>query len=216
MTVHTDLQAYYAQRADSYEEIYAKPERQADLTILHQRLRTLFHGQRVLEIACGTGYWTADLAASAEHVLATDINPQVIEVARAKELAPEKVNFALGDAFESGASGDCTGCFAGFWWSHVARERQAAFLTSLRTRLAPQAQLVMIDNIYVEGSSTPIARTDAERNTYQIRRLPNDERYEVLKNFPTDSTLRKAVGAHLKDIRIERLEHYWLLSARFK
>ena len=70
MTVHTDLQAYYAQRAASYEEIYAKPERQTDLAILHQRLRTLFAGQRVLEIACGTGYWTADLAASAAQVLA--------------------------------------------------------------------------------------------------------------------------------------------------
>ena len=35
MTVHTDMQAYYAQRAASYEEIYAKPERQADLTIAY-------------------------------------------------------------------------------------------------------------------------------------------------------------------------------------
>ena len=216
MTVHTDMQAYYAQRAASYEDIYAKPERQADLAILHQRLRALFAGQRVLEIACGTGYWSADLAASAEHVLATDINPEVIDVARAKQLPPEKITFALANAFALGAADDCNACFAGFWWSHVPRERQAAFLASLRERLAPQSQLVMIDSVYVEGSSTPIARTDAERNTYQIRRLPDGERYEVLKNFPTDSTLRKAVGAHLKDIRIERVQHYWMLSGRFK
>ena len=216
MTVKTDMQAYYAQRAASYEEIYAKPERQADLAVLHQRLRTLFAGQRVLEIACGTGYWTADLAACADHVLATDINPEVIEVARAKQLPADKVEFALADAFAPGVADGCSACFAGFWWSHVARERQAAFLTSLREQLAPQAQLVMIDNVYVEGSSTPIARTDAERNTYQIRRLPDGTRHEVLKNFPTDSTLRKAVGAHLKDIRIERVRHYWMLSGRFK
>ena len=222
MTVQTDMQAYYAQRAASYEEIYAKPERQADLAILHQRLRTMLASQRVLEIACGTGYWTADLAASAEHVLATDINPEVIEVARAKPLPPGKVEFALADAFASGpapAPDDadaCTACFAGFWWSHVGRERQVEFLTGLRQRLAPNAQLVMIDNVYVEGSSTPIARTDAFGNTYQIRRLPDGERYEVLKNFPTDSTLRKRLADHLKDIRIERLEHYWMLSGRFK
>ena len=216
MTVQTDMQAYYAQRAASYEEIYAKPERQADLAILHQRLRTMFAGQRVLEIACGTGYWTADLAASAEQVLATDINPEVIEVARAKQLPADKVEFALADAFSPGVADGCNACFAGFWWSHVGRERQVEFLTGLRQCLAPNAQLVMIDNIYVEGSSTPIARTDAHGNTYQIRRLPDGERYEVLKNFPTDSTLRKRLSGHLKDIRIERLEHYWMLSGRFK
>ncbi|MBC7413316.1 MAG: methyltransferase domain-containing protein [Herminiimonas sp.] len=216
MTVHTNIQAYYAQRAATYDEIYARPERQADLAILHERLRTLLAGQRVLEIACGTGYWTADLAATAEHVLATDINPAVIDVARARQLPTDKVTFALADAFAAGDKLDRNACFAGFWWSHVGRERQADFLTTLRDRLAPQARLVMIDNVYVEGSSTPIARTDAERNTYQIRRLPNGERHEVLKNFPTDSTLRKAVAAHLKDIRIERLEHYWMLSGRFK
>ena len=218
MTVQTDLQAYYAQRAASYEEIYAKPERQADLAILHQHLRTRFAGQRVWEIACGTGYWTADLAASAQHVLATDINPEVIELARAKQLPPEKVELALADAFAPapGIADGYTACFAGFWWSHVGRERQVDFLTGLRQRLAPNAQLVMIDNVYVEGSSTPIARTDAFGNTYQIRRLPDGERYEVLKNFPTDSTLRKRLAGHLKEIRIERLEHYWMLSGRFK
>lgn len=216
MTVHTDMQAYYAHRAASYEEIYAEPARQADLATLHARVRALFAGQRVLEIACGTGYWTADIAASASHVLATDINPEVIEIARAKKLPPERATFALADAFALDSGEDCTGCFAGFWWSHVGRERQNDFLTGLRERLQPQAQLVLIDNIYVEGSSTPIARTDAYGNTYQIRHLPDGERYEVLKNFPTDSTLRKRLGGHLKEIRIERLTHYWILSGRFK
>jgi hypothetical protein len=76
--------------------------------------------------------------------------------------------------------------------------------------------VVMVDNVYVEGSSTPIARTDAEGNTYQIRTLPNGERYEIIKNFPTDSALRKRSGAMLKDIRILRLEHYWILTGRLK
>lgn len=216
MTVHTDLQAYYARRAASYEDIYARPERQADLAVLHQRLRTLFAGQRVLEVACGTGYWTADLAASATHVLATDINPEVLAIARAKNLPAEKVTFALADAFAPDPMRECEACFAGFWWSHVPRERQDDFLARLRGRLAPEAQLVLVDNVYVEGSSTPIARTDAEGNTYQIRTLADGSRHEVLKNFPTDSALRKRLGGDLKDIRIERLAYYWILTGRFK
>ena len=218
MTLHTDLHAYYAQRAATYEEVYAKPERQADLAILHQRVPALLEGQRVLEIACGTGYWTADIAAGATHVLATDNNSAVIEVARAKGLPAEKVTFALADAFDLDAAlvTNVDACFAGFWWSHVGREKQVDFLDRLRSGLGKESRLVMLDNSYVEGSSTPIARTDAHGNTYQIRRLPDGERHEVLKNFPTDSTLRKRLGAHLKDIRIERLPHYWLLSGRLK
>ncbi|GAC1409917.1 MAG: hypothetical protein NVSMB6_10100 [Burkholderiaceae bacterium] len=216
MTVHTDMQAYYAQRAASYEEVYAKPERQADLAWLHGRLRGMFAGQRVLEIACGTGYWTADLIALSTHVLSIDLTPEVLTLARAKGLPEQKVNFALADAFNFSANREATACFAGFWWSHVGREHQASFLDRLKLILAPNAQLVLVDNVYVEGNSTPIARTDAHGNTYQIRRLPNDERYEVLKNFPTDSTLRKRFGRHLKELRIQRLDYYWLLSGRFK
>ncbi|HEY6168738.1 MAG TPA: class I SAM-dependent methyltransferase, partial [Verrucomicrobiae bacterium] len=52
------LAEYYARRAGEYERIYAKPERQADLAALRARLAEAFRGRRVLEIACGTGYWT--------------------------------------------------------------------------------------------------------------------------------------------------------------
>ena len=216
MTVHTDMHAYYAQRAATYAELYARPERQADLAQLQRRVGELLAGQKVLELACGTGYWTSAIAATASHVLATDIAPEMLDVARTRGLEADKVTFAIGDANAPPQSIDCTACLAGHWWSHVARSRQPAFLDTLRDALQPQAQLVLIDNVYVEGSSTPIARTDAEGNTYQIRRLPDGERHEVLKNFPTDSNLRKRVADHLKDIRIERLEYFWLLSARFK
>jgi SAM-dependent methyltransferase len=215
-TVKTDLAEYYARRAAEYETIYARPERQADLAALRERLRSLIQGQRVLEIACGTGYWTAQIADAAESVLATDIGTEVIAVAQAKSLPADKVRFALADAFDIAPSGDFTACLAGFWWSHVKREEQGAFLQKLRAAIGKDGLLVMMDNTYVEGGSTPIARTDAHGNTYQIRRLANGDRYEVLKNFPSDSALRKSVAASLRDIRILRLEHFWLLSGKFK
>ena len=52
------LQSYYAQRATEYERIYLKPERQAELRALEAWLPSVFAGRRVLEIACGTGWWT--------------------------------------------------------------------------------------------------------------------------------------------------------------
>ena len=75
---------------------------------------------------------------------------------------------------------------------------------------------MLLDNTYVEGSSTSIARTDAEGNTYQIRTAPDGQRYEVIKNFPSDSTLRKKIGSSVREIRIARLEYYWMLTCRLK
>lgn len=216
MTEYTDLAAYYTKSAGSCEDVYAKPERQADLAILHERVPELLRGHRVLELACGTGYWTERIADSAASVLATDINPEVIERARAKGLPADKVQFAVADAFDPRLSGTFSAVFAGFWWSHVKRQDQAGFLAKLREKVGRDALLVMLDNVYVEGSSTPIARTDLEGNTYQIRTAPDGERYDVIKNFPTDSALRKKLGAALKDIRIVRLEHYWMLTGRLK
>lgn len=215
-TEYTDLAAYYAKRAAVYEDVYRKPERQADLAVLHEQVAEALRGHRVLELACGTGYWTESITDSAVSVLATDINPEVIEFAKAKGLPADKVQFMLADAFDPQVGGTFSAVFAGFWWSHVKRQDHAGFLARLRDKLGKDALLVMVDNVYVEGSSTPIARTDADGNTYQIRTLPNGERYDVIKNFPTDSALRKKLSAFVKDIRILRLEHYWILTGRLK
>ncbi|MGI4848684.1 MAG: class I SAM-dependent methyltransferase [Janthinobacterium lividum] len=216
----TTLAEYYAKRASHYDEVYAKPERQADLAALKQRLRETVAGQTVFELACGTGYWTEELAQTATTVLATDINPEMLALAQARNLPAGKVSYALADAndvkTEDGVKGRYGVCFAGFFWSHVKRDEQGAFLAQLGDRLGAGTMLVLIDNIYVEGSSTSIARTDLDGNTYQIRTLASGERFEVLKNFPTDSTLRKKLAASVRDIRITRVAHYWMLTGRLK
>jgi len=71
---------------------------------------------------------------------------------------------------------------------------------------------VFIDNAYVEGSSTPISRTDEHGDTYQIRRLDDGSTHEVLKNFPTESELRAAVDGLATEVRVEFLRYYWILS----
>ena len=41
-----ELIGYYSRRAREYEAIYEKPERQADLAALRERVRALVHGRR--------------------------------------------------------------------------------------------------------------------------------------------------------------------------
>jgi SAM-dependent methyltransferase len=226
--ISNQLAKYYALSATTCEQPYAEEELQDDLEQLHEKVEDVLRGHRVLEIACGTGYWTETIAASAKKVHATDINPEMLALASARGLSSEAVEFSLADAFDlpqdigTVASGDAgngrkfTACFAGFWWSHVKREDQERFLAHLRARLGKDLLLVLIDHTYVEGSSGTIARTDAEGNTHQIRTASDGQRYEVLKNFPSDSTLRKKIGSSVREIRILRLEYYWFLSCRLK
>jgi SAM-dependent methyltransferase len=207
---------YYARHAADYEKAYDKPECQADLATLHRKLPELLRGHKVLEIACGTGYWTRLIGASAASVHATDINEATLALARDRQQGGN-VTFAQADAFDLPAvAGQYTAVFAGFWWSHVKREEQERFLAQLRAKLGKDVLLVLLDNVYVDGSSIVIARTDQEGNTYQFRPLASGERLEIVKNFPTDSYLRKKLATAAREIRIERLPYYWLLTARLK
>jgi ubiquinone/menaquinone biosynthesis C-methylase UbiE len=208
---------YYSKRAQEYEKIYCKPERQHELEWLRGRIPKIFKGRSVLEIACGTGYWTQFIARAARKVHACDINDSVLEIAREKPIAPGKVDFFKADAITlEGVPRGCDAAFAGFWWSHVKKSGIGQFVSNLSGVLAPGSVVAILDNTYAEGSSTPVSRRDAEGNTYQMRNLANGEAYEVLKNFPTAGELREAVASVAREARLESLQYYWLLVFTLK
>jgi ubiquinone/menaquinone biosynthesis C-methylase UbiE len=216
--MHEVMNKYYAQRAATYETIYQKPERKADLASMQERICAALTNQRVLEVACGTGYWTERFATTAASVHATDINQSMLDIAQNKGYPPERVQFSQADIFAMPAAnaGQYTACFAGFLWSHIKREEQAEVLAQLARAAGKGSLLVLIDNNYVEGSSGPIARTDLEGNTYQLRMQEDGTRVEIVKNFPTDSFMRKRIGLAARDIRIVRNEHFWMLTCVLK
>jgi demethylmenaquinone methyltransferase/2-methoxy-6-polyprenyl-1,4-benzoquinol methylase len=213
------LADYYAKRASYYERVYHKPERQADLRAMEAALAPQFAGRRVLEIACGTGWWTPHGARLAASWMATDLNPETIAVARAKTLPVRPdgsavVEFSAVDAWAMAELGGRTfdAAFAGFWWSHVPLERLRDWLALLHARLEPGARVVMLDNRFVTGSSTPISRTDAAGNTWQLRALDDGSTHEVLKNFPTCEAALALLGPRSRDPQWVELAHYWMLT----
>jgi SAM-dependent methyltransferase len=207
-----ELVDYYRRRAGEYEDIYAWPERQLDLDVLRRDIPVCFSGRTVLEIACGTGYWTQRIAGTAKRIVATDVAPEPMAIARAKDYGDCPVEFRSADAYALDASlGSFDAAFAGFWWSHVPLSRRAAFLQSLHGRLAPGARVVMFDNRYVAGAMHPIAERDAEGNTYQRRRLSDGSENRVLKNFPDEAGLR-ACFSRCASFKYTPLQYYWLLE----
>jgi len=206
------LADYYAQRASEYERIYAKPERQGDLAVLKARIGRLLAGRKVLELACGTGYWTELISGSTVQTTALDVNNEVLEIARSKKNAG-KVEFLRGSAYEIpdfGRTHDAL--FAGFWWSHVPLEKMDSFLKQAVHSVAPGSLIAFLDNRYVAGSSTPVSRRDAGGNDYQMRELDNGSKHEVLKNFPGESELIQRASRHGWGAHVDLLEHYWLLT----
>jgi demethylmenaquinone methyltransferase/2-methoxy-6-polyprenyl-1,4-benzoquinol methylase len=205
-----DLLTYYARRARENEQVYEKPERQADLVQVRTWLRDALAGHRILEVACGTGYWTAELAPVAAAIVATDANPEVLALARQKPYPADRVRLEIADAY---ALADVPGAFtaglAAFWWSHVAHERQNTFLSGLHARLGARATVVLIDNRFVPGSSTPITRRDEAGNTYQQRRLADGTVHEVLKNFPTPAELETALAPVAQELNVIEFAYYW-------
>ena len=202
------MRDYYAARAPEYDRVYLKPERQADLRAVEQWVASRFVAARVLEIACGTGYWTQFIAPVASQVIALDTAPETLTIARGR--VPErKVDFLVGDAYDLPRHASFDAAFSGFWFSHVPRARQREFLVGLNAALRPGARVVMLDNRYVEGSSTPVTERDADGNGYQTRRLDDGSTHRVLKNFPSEGELRSLVAGIGERATFTTWNYFW-------
>lgn len=214
--MHADpLIDYYDRRASDYEAIYRKPERQSDLLRLEAALVEFGRGHDVLELACGTGYWTARLARTARTVTGIDLAPAVLEEAARKDLPPARIRFRTGDAFRlEEISGSFDAVAAAFLWSHIPRRQIAVFLDGLTRRFPDGVPLFLIDNRYVEGSSTPITRRDERGDTWQRRRLEDGTTVDIVKNFPTPDELTALTRLQVSDVDVVLLEHYWILTGR--
>ena len=213
MTDDASLIDYYAKRANEYERIYQKPERQNDLERLRDLSRKTLAGKNVLEIACGTGYWTQVISQTANSITATDINEEVLQIARAK-IYGCTISFQKADVFGLSplSQNNFTAGLAAAWWSHLQRSQIRNFLLHFHRLFPPGSLLVFMDNQFVPGSNTPISRTDDDGNTYQTRKLENGNEYEILKNFPDEKEIRAILGNSAREICWTELTYYWFLT----
>ena len=210
--MNTNQIQYYSQRAKENEKIYTLPERQKNLSDITDFLKEKFSKKEIFEIACGTGYWTQFISETAKSIFATDINTSVLDIARSKKYScPVKFqesdifNLSLIDrTFNSG--------FAGFIWSHIHRQELPAFIVQFLSKINKGGLVVFIDNLYVEGSSTPLDQMDQFGDTYQNRKLENGDKFTVIKNYPTDSEIENLINPVGINININKLDYFWILT----
>jgi demethylmenaquinone methyltransferase/2-methoxy-6-polyprenyl-1,4-benzoquinol methylase len=206
-----ELRAYYAARAAEYDDdSQHPPERRSDLAYLRSWIPGLFAGKRVLDVACGTGAWTERIAKTAKHVVGVDINVAMLDIARGRGI--DRARFVCEDVYDLGEGlGTFDAAFVGFWFSHVLRTRIHEFLTSLHRHLEPGAMVVVTDNTDAYCRTLPITEVDNDGNSFQLRRLSNGSVFRVLKNFPGESELIRAVTRFGTNASFNKREHFWTL-----
>jgi SAM-dependent methyltransferase len=206
-----DMIEYYSRRAAGYDKLYHRAERKEALDEAEAILADIFRNKNILEIACGTGYWTERIAATAQSILAVDINESMLEIARQRKYPKGNVTFSRSDFYHLSILRDYDALFAGFIWSHILLQEMNVFISLLKSYVAPGGTLVFIDNNFVEGSSTPVHHTDKNGNTYQNRVLDNGEVFTIVKNFPTEDGIQKILADKSDVIHFTKLQYYWIL-----
>ena len=74
---------------------------------------------------------------------------------------------------------------------------------------------MLLDNLFVAGSSTAIAERDGNGNTYQSRSLSDGSTHRVLKNFPTEAQLQALAETGLGESCVyRRWQYYWAFEYR--
>lgn len=216
MTDHQTVQ-YYRDRAREYEAIYHRddPVRQQELADEADRLRTLAKGRRVLEFACGSGWWTRIMSETAESIVAVDLSKEMLEIAASKAFGCP-VDLIESDMTLHHAPPAGFGLIAlGFWFSHQPRENYDDFFEMIRRPLAPDGRIWMIDNNPFEDDPLHAhTRYDQYGNNFKKRRLNDGREYEILKNYFTEQELR---GCFVPRFNLDRLTfgtYYWSVVLR--
>lgn len=216
--MNQDLASYYEERAKEYDKVYLIPGEQEDLAKATVIFQQLFNNKTVLEIACGTGYWTEQISGSATSIFAIDINESVIAIAKNRKKL-DNVTFQVADMYSLAHKNKYEALFGGFIWSHILLQELDKLLHALTSFLKPGATIAFIDSKQVKGGVHDIERitkTDTYGNTYQTRTLENGTAHMVLKNFPSQEYIVQLLSKFSTGISYIDLEHYWIVSCTLK
>lgn len=160
-----EQRAYYRARAPEYDDWWQRRgryDRGAELAaewgrqvaVVAEAVAAFGIRGEVLELAGGTGWWTEQLARTADRITVVDAAPEALEISRAR-LGEAPVEYVVADLFEWRPDRTYDAVFFSFWLSHVPRIRFGAFWELVRACLAPGGRAFLIDNREDPTPGTP-------------------------------------------------------------
>ena len=215
-----DMVKYYKDRAKEYEQIYEwrDPHRQEEQDRMGEEIKKDLQGCRVLDIGCGTGYWTQRVSQVAESITGIDINDTVLEIARAKSYGCPTL-FRQMDAYSLDFQKPFTGVLASFWLSHVPREKIGPWIGQMHGVLRPGARVFIADNTYIEGVGGKLVTKPGDPNTYKLRTLNDGSQHLIVKNYFTVDELVETFGTHSKGVTEKNVFYgkcFWWISYTYR
>jgi ubiquinone/menaquinone biosynthesis C-methylase UbiE len=191
-----DIEEYYRARASEYEQIYYRdnPVRRDEIDAEAARLAELVSGRTVLELACGTGYWTRVMSRTARSIVASDIAPETLVEARKKEYGCP-VEFVAADMFAHSFGESSFDMVAlGFWFSHQPRQEYDRLFQTLLRPLRRDGLIWMIDNNPPAEGMPVESVLDEHGNNYKKRDLSDGRSFLILKNYFRSDELESILG----------------------
>jgi ubiquinone/menaquinone biosynthesis C-methylase UbiE len=195
---------YYRERAEEYDDWWFRRGRYdhggdanarwfADAAEVKDALERFEPAGEVLELACGTGLWTAHLAALGQHVTAVDASPEMLELNR-KRVKDSSVTYVEADLFEWEPDRRYDVCFFSFWLSHVPEERFAAFWGKVRRALTPEGRVFLLDSSRNDLASAIDHELPDEGDHVMLRRLANGSEFQIVKRFYEPHALERQLA----------------------
>ena len=196
--------AYYDARAGEYDRMLmrerrydldgldpASPDRDTrELEIVEARLNEIAPFGDVLEIACGTGWWTKRLAKLARSVTAIDASPEMLRILR-RRVRAASVHDVRADVFDWTPDRAYDLVFFGFWISHVPQDRFEEFWTVVRASLSPGGRVFFVDEMKWDGVEGHEEALGDDRGT-TMRHLEDGRKFRMVKVYhrPPELQLR--------------------------
>jgi ubiquinone/menaquinone biosynthesis C-methylase UbiE len=149
----------------------------------------------VMELAGGTGWWTARLARTAGHLTVIDSSPESLALNRTRVGRPD-VDYLVADLITWLPLRTYEVVFFSFWLSHVPRPRFRGFWSLVRTCLAPGGRVFLIDNRNEPHPTGAIADAYVIRrdSDLELRRLHDGREFQVVEVFYEPEELQSLLG----------------------
>jgi demethylmenaquinone methyltransferase/2-methoxy-6-polyprenyl-1,4-benzoquinol methylase len=200
MSVHdvlADQVRYYRARAPEYDDAYRRAGRHDrgaeanaawldNLALLRGRLQGAALAGEIVEVAAGTGYWTAALVEQARSVTAIDAAPEALAANRRRlGKAASEVDYIVADLFNWRTSRSWDGCAGFFWLCHVPDERLGAFLAAVRTAIRPGGRVFF-------GDKLPAA---PQERWLEERTVADGRRFAIVNRLRSAAEYERAFGS---------------------
>jgi demethylmenaquinone methyltransferase/2-methoxy-6-polyprenyl-1,4-benzoquinol methylase len=189
--------AYYDLRAPDYGELSSPSDRRIRGMIPIEVARSVVHDAAlygdVVELACGPGMFTAELARRARSVTAVDASPRMLERNR-REVRTANVTYIEADLFSWAPDRVYDAVFFGFWLSHVPTVRFAQFWALVATCIGGDGQVAFVDEDDRAASSDEIKVVDD--TPAASRRLSDGRSFDIVKLYWAPDDLER----HLREL----------------